>query len=72
MVGSHTNISARKMTREITLEILIKIGKVGNFILDSEKSWSHVCSFGWEMIVYEDMKSWEMVGNLLNSKVWEP
>ncbi len=48
--------------------ILKKTGKVGNFA--SEKSWEP-CSFVWEMVGDEDVKSWEMVWKLLSSKVWE-
>ncbi len=34
-----------------------------------EKSWEFY--YGWEMVGDEDQESWEMVGNLLISKVWE-
>ncbi len=49
-------------------DILKKIEKVRILIL---KSWEP-CSFGWEMVGDGDLKSWEMVGNLLISEVWEP
>ncbi len=44
-----------------------KIETVRNLV--SEKSWEP-CSLGWEMVGDEGIESWEMVENLLNSKVW--
>ncbi len=44
-------------------------GNMGNFV--SEMLWE-LCSFVWEVVEDKDMKSWEMVVNLLISKVWEP
>ncbi len=44
-------------------------GKSWDFV--SEKQWIP-CSFGWEMVHAEHLISWEMVGFLLISKVWEP
>ncbi len=43
-----------------------KKAKVGILLLKSH------CSFGWEMVGDDDLKSWENVGNLQIPEVWEP
>ncbi len=40
-------------------------------ILHLKSCGNHV-SLVWEIVGDEDLKSWEMVGNLLIFKVWEP
>ncbi len=69
VVGNPQKISFWKVTSEIIWISLKKNGKVENFAC--EKLWEP-CSFGWEMVGDEDLKIWEMAGNLLFSTVWEP
>ncbi len=53
---------------KITSQILENNGKIGNFA--SDRLWEP-CRFDWEMIRDEDLKSWELVGNLLIFEEWE-